>query len=164
MRASDADRERLINELNEHTAEGRLSTDELEERLEAAYSARTKAELDRLREDLPETPRQVAQLHRERRAHLTRRMFQETGGSIGLFVICTAVWLVSGSGRTGFWPVWVLVIVGVSLARTAWALYGPAPDLDAAERHLNRRGRHHSHQAARRQYREERRDQRRVDQ
>jgi hypothetical protein len=138
IRASDDDRERLISELRDHAVAGRIDTDELEERLQAAYSAKTTGELDRLRHDLPATPAQVASYHKERRAQLTRRLIQETGGSLGLFVLCVAIWLVSGS-HGQFWPVWVLVIVGLSLARNSWALYGPAPDLDAVERDLDRR-------------------------
>ena len=138
LRASDADREQLISELHDHTVAGRLTTEELEERLQAAYSARTTAELDALRDDLPLTPQQIALSHRARRAHLTRRMLQETGGSAGLFVICLVVWLSSGANGE-FWPVWVLLIVALSVVRNGWALFGPAPDLDAVERDLDQR-------------------------
>src|ERR1700760_1973120 len=133
LRASDEDREQLITELNEHAVAGRLSTDELEERLQTAYAARTTGELDALRRDLPVASRQVAASHAQRRAELTRRLIQETGGSLGLFVLCTAIWVVSGA-HGQFWPVWVLLVVALTLVRTGWALYGPAPDLDAVER------------------------------
>jgi hypothetical protein len=141
MRASDEDRERLVAELNEHTVAGRLSTEELEERLHTAYAARTTPELDALRRDLPLTPGQLALNHAARRSHLTRRMFQETGGSLSAFVICTVIWLASGhDGHHGqFWPVWVLIVVVMSLARNGWALFGPAPDLDAVESQLDAR-------------------------
>ena len=56
IRASDADRERTGAFLERHCAEGRLTPEELSERLEAAYSARTLGELARLRSDLPEDP------------------------------------------------------------------------------------------------------------
>ena len=45
LRASDDDRERVVDELRRHAAEGRLSVDELEERIERALSARTRGEL-----------------------------------------------------------------------------------------------------------------------
>jgi hypothetical protein len=141
VRASDEDRERLISELNEHTVAGRLSTEELEDRLRAAYAARTTNELDALRRDLPLTDRQTALSQAARRSHLTRRLIQETGGSLSAFVVCTGIWLASGASGS-FWPVWVLVVVVMSLARGGWALFGPAPDLDAVEQHLDRqRGR-----------------------
>ncbi|MGI8715908.1 MAG: DUF1707 domain-containing protein [Solirubrobacteraceae bacterium] len=141
VRASDQDRERLVDELNEHTVAGRLSTDELEERLQSVYAARTTAELETLRRDLPRTDRQLAIDHAARRSHLLRRTIQETGGSLSLFVVCTAIWLFSGhDGHHGqFWPVWLLIIVVMSLARNGWALFGPAPDLDAAEARLDAR-------------------------
>jgi len=150
MRASDEDRERLVAELNEHTVAGRLSTDDLERRLQAAYSAQTTGELETLRRDLPVTARQAALEHRARRAHLTRRMIQESGGSLGLFVVCTAIWLADG-GDGSFWPVWVLIVFVLSVVRNGWALYGPAPDLDAVEAQLNsRRGQPGTHRDQRR--------------
>ncbi len=136
LRASDEDRERLIAELNEHAVAGRLTTDELEDRLQAAYEARTTGELDALRRDLPVTSQQVAASHAQRRAQLTRRLIQQTGGSAGLFVICTAIWFASGA-HGQFWPVWVLIVVLLTLVRSGWALYGPAPDLDAVEQRLD---------------------------
>ena len=125
-------------ELNEHTVAGRLGTDELEERTQAAYSAKTTGELDALREDLPATKAQLDRAYAERRSHLSKRMIQETGGSVVLFVVCTAIWAASGA-TGGFWPVWVLLIVVISLGRNAWELFGPGADLDDFERRLNER-------------------------
>jgi hypothetical protein len=130
VRASDEDREQLIGELNEHSVTGRLDTDELECRVQAAYSARTTGELDALRSDLPVPSRQVALQHAERRRQLTRRMVQESGGSLGAFAVCSVIWAASGA-HGQFWPVWVLVVFLLSVVRNGWALYGPAPDLDA---------------------------------
>jgi hypothetical protein len=56
MRASDADRDRVAEVLRKGAGEGRLEPDELEERLEAAYSATTLADLDALTRDLPRRP------------------------------------------------------------------------------------------------------------
>ncbi|MER5882809.1 DUF1707 domain-containing protein [Streptomyces sp. NPDC001941] len=53
MRASDAERERIAERLRDAVAEGRLDMKEFEERLEAAYLARTHAELEPLVRDLP---------------------------------------------------------------------------------------------------------------
>lgn len=53
MRASDAERERIAEVLREAVAEGRLTMEEFEERLDAAYKARTHAELTPLVRDLP---------------------------------------------------------------------------------------------------------------
>jgi hypothetical protein len=53
LRASDADREQVAERLRQAATEGRLHDDELEERLGAAFSARTYGELDGLVVDLP---------------------------------------------------------------------------------------------------------------
>ncbi len=53
LRVSDADRERTAELLREHHAVGRLTADEFEARLDAAFAARTRGELDRLLADLP---------------------------------------------------------------------------------------------------------------
>ncbi len=53
LKASDADREQIAERLRKATAEGRLLAEELEERLEATFSARTYGELDAVVADLP---------------------------------------------------------------------------------------------------------------
>jgi hypothetical protein len=53
LRASDADRDQIAERLRHATAEGRLLAEELEERLEAVFAARTYGELDALVVDLP---------------------------------------------------------------------------------------------------------------
>lgn len=60
LRASDADRERAAQALRHHCSVGRLTVDELEERMAAAYAARTLGELAALLEDLPDSPAAVA--------------------------------------------------------------------------------------------------------
>ncbi|GAA4155258.1 DUF1707 SHOCT-like domain-containing protein [Actinomadura keratinilytica] len=55
LRASDADRDRVAAVLREAAGDGRISMDELQERLEAVYSAKTYAELEPLTRDLPVT-------------------------------------------------------------------------------------------------------------
>ncbi|RYJ27809.1 hypothetical protein CU044_2990 [Streptomyces sp. L-9-10] len=52
-RASDAERERVAARLREAVAEGRLDMEEFDERLEAAFKARTHGELAPLVRDLP---------------------------------------------------------------------------------------------------------------
>lgn len=53
MRASDAEREAVTARLRDHYAEGRLTNDELDERVSAALSAKTFGELRTLTTDLP---------------------------------------------------------------------------------------------------------------
>src|SRR5215472_9419418 len=54
IRASDADREHVTARLREHFAAGRLTSDELDERISAALNAKTYGELRQLMADLPE--------------------------------------------------------------------------------------------------------------
>jgi Domain of unknown function (DUF1707) len=78
MRASQAEREEVVERLRVHTGEGRLEIDELEERVEAAYGAKTRGELAELLDDLPEP-----QPTRSQRA---TRQFAAIAGSLPLIL------------------------------------------------------------------------------
>ena len=54
IRISDADRERVTARLREHFAEGRLTSEELDERITAALAAKTYGDLRRVMADLPD--------------------------------------------------------------------------------------------------------------
>jgi hypothetical protein len=56
LRASDADRDAVAETLRRSHLEGRLSVEELEERLDRAHHAVTLAELETVRADLPKLP------------------------------------------------------------------------------------------------------------
>jgi TM2 domain-containing membrane protein YozV len=56
IRIGTAEREQAVKALGEHFAQGRLEPAEFEERMTAAYAARTASELDRLFDDLPGAP------------------------------------------------------------------------------------------------------------
>jgi hypothetical protein len=53
MRVGDAEREATAAELREHYASGRLTLDELNQRLDQAFAAKTRGDLDALLRDLP---------------------------------------------------------------------------------------------------------------
>ncbi len=53
LKASDADREEIAERLRHAAGEGRLLAEELEERLEAVFAARTYGDLDAVVTDLP---------------------------------------------------------------------------------------------------------------
>ena len=53
-RASDAEREAVVARLRHAAGEGRLTVDELDERIDAAYAATSRAELEPLTADLPD--------------------------------------------------------------------------------------------------------------
>ncbi|MFG3258591.1 DUF1707 domain-containing protein [Streptomyces sp. NPDC048172] len=63
VRASDAEREEVVERLREATAEGRLTLEELADRCEAAYLARYRDDLDRIAADLPAPEAASAPVH-----------------------------------------------------------------------------------------------------
>ena len=117
-RASDAEREAVVERLRHAAAEGRLDTDELSERVERAYGAQTSADLEPLTADLPD-PRPAA-LSLWQEENVRRRL-------IALFTanpICIAVWAASGASGD-FWPKWVLLGTAAALIVTlAHAYFG----------------------------------------
>jgi Domain of unknown function (DUF1707) len=66
LRASDDDRDRLVEQLQRHATAGRLSLDEYAERVDRVLVARTQGELAAVVHDLPAESRVDAALdHRE---------------------------------------------------------------------------------------------------
>ena len=66
LRASDDDRDRLVEQLQRHAADGRLSLDEYAERVDRVLVARTHGELAAVVHDLPAEPTaDIAVDHRE---------------------------------------------------------------------------------------------------
>jgi len=106
LRASDADRDRVIERLRQAAAEGRLLTEELEKRLEAALSARTYGQLDALLADLPGRRRQVP--------HETHRLAwvpPALGLAIAIPTVLAvlAVVVLALAGVLATWWLWLLV-------------------------------------------------------
>lgn len=124
VRASDADREQTATELKEHHSAGRLTDDELQERLDRCMAAKTIADLRELVRDLP-----------SKRPHQRRPPWARWGGGIPvvpLIVIATVLASVTFHAHdAGEWHhhgfPWVLVLLiggGILLAsrrRYCWA-------------------------------------------
>lgn len=110
MRVSDAERESAVTRLREHGAAGRLDFDELEQRVGAAYAARTHGELaaplDDLPGSLPARPPTGARIRQLGIGHEWARFLE-----VGLVLV--AIWAFAGAGY--FWPAWVLVWWAVPL-------------------------------------------------
>jgi hypothetical protein len=124
VRASDDERESTVTLLREHGATGRLDVEELEQRVGAAYEARTRGDLATLLDDLPRT-RSVVDPRQQRP---TRRPRHRSGHGWAAFaqvsVLLIAIWALSGAGY--FWPAWVMVWWGFALAmRTGPRLLRP---------------------------------------
>jgi Domain of unknown function (DUF1707) len=60
VRVGDADRDAVTAQLREHYADGRLTLEELNERLDQAFAAKTKADLNTVMRDLPQATRPAA--------------------------------------------------------------------------------------------------------
>lgn len=111
LRASDGDRERAIDDLRAHAADGRLTVEELEERVQRALAARTLAELVELTRDLPDrgsaTPPGPPRRRRSGRP--------EVRAFLAVMVLLVAIWAVTGAGY--FWPMWPMVGWGFFVLR-----------------------------------------------
>ncbi len=76
VRVGDAERDAVAAQLRDHYADGRLTLDELNERLDLAFAARTKADLNEVMRDLPHVARPAAGAAADG--------FGATGGQVGL--------------------------------------------------------------------------------
>jgi hypothetical protein len=124
LRASDAEREQVSRRLSEHAAAGRLTPEELDERLDAAYAARTHDDLARLLEDLPGPP---APSPRATELELAKaRLQHRAGAAVIASLACIGIWAAGGGGS--FWPIWVILVSAIVLARNAWRVFGPGDE------------------------------------
>jgi hypothetical protein len=78
VRASDADRDRVVARLREHCAEGRLTLEEFSARVDEAYSARTVGDLETVLRELPEAGASAV----ERPQREARRLFVSVLGGL----------------------------------------------------------------------------------
>lgn len=122
MRVSDREREEVVETLREHAAEGRLDAEELDERLTAAYAARTRRDLVGLTRDLPDRPPAPPRPPsiQERLTPLALKL-----GVLNVFLV--AVWLLSSGPGSSFWPVWVMLLSVVALLNRATHEMGRGP-------------------------------------
>jgi len=132
LRASDAERERTATLLRDHAGAGRLTPEELDERLDAAYAARTVGELEALTRDLPATAPPAAPRPRALdRPGVRERVVHAIGLVVLVNVACNVIWLATGADGS-WWPKWVLLGTGLRLAFQLWGLLGPGAAHDEA--------------------------------
>jgi hypothetical protein len=67
IRASDDDRQRILDALQLHTAAGRLSLEEFSDRAAEVYAARTLGDLSAITGDLPAEPARAESAHTQHR-------------------------------------------------------------------------------------------------
>ncbi|EOD70448.1 DUF1707 SHOCT-like domain-containing protein [Amycolatopsis vancoresmycina] len=114
IRAADADRERVATAVQHAGSEGRLTLDEVEERLTHVYAARFTDELTALTADLPRPapPRPGFPLTRDAlRRHPALRLHLAVAVTIAAVMIVR--WVVLGAGF--FWPGFPMFWLAVSL-------------------------------------------------
>jgi hypothetical protein len=110
IRASDAERERTATLLRDHASEGRLDVDELDVRLQQAYAARTRGDLEVLTADLPPAaPARRADPPAQRGWGLRERL----GSYLGVMALLVVIWAVTGADY--FWPMWPAIGWGIAL-------------------------------------------------
>lgn len=169
LRASDADRQRVADQLKAALNEGRLTLDEYDDRLRETYAAKTYADLRGPLADLPAVvpasrsqlepavPADIAQQHLH---GATRKwMAGVWSGWISTSLIVTAIWLATwlAGGTDGvpyFWPIWVIGPWGaILLASTIGGVMQGQPRAEA-----ERRARRQARREAERQQRRDRRE------
>jgi hypothetical protein len=124
MRASDADRELVRAVLADAYADGRLTREEYDDRLNTLYASLTLGELPSLVADLMPSgnpPAVPAPLHpADLRVRGARKWRKDVEESFAAFLvpsaICTVIWIAVGGGF--FWPVFPILFLGLNLVKT----------------------------------------------
>jgi hypothetical protein len=137
IRASDTDRDRAVDQLRQHLADGRLTMEEFTERVDEAYEARTTADLQRALRELPHV-RVTEPRTPEQREKATRHQFKkqrELRSHLVTFVLVNtflvAIWLatsVAAGEPIFFWPIFPILGWGLGLAVQAWQVLGERED------------------------------------
>jgi hypothetical protein len=136
MRASDGDREKIVSRLRDAHIEGRLSADEFNDRLSAAYGAQTYGELEPLIRDIPVMRTSASPQAPQTQPAVTGQLAPKSGrGDRAMRVMWTiwacavsvnlVVWVLVSIGNTHmeyFWPAWVAgpwgaVLLSIDLIR-----------------------------------------------
>jgi hypothetical protein len=125
LRAADADRQQIADQLKGALDEGRLSLHEYDDRVAAAYGARTYAELLVLVEDLPRPGVSAAEMHARQAAEARRAQRRLPVALLVLWTIWASIAAVNLVVYAVLretvddwiypWPVWLLV-PGAALA------------------------------------------------
>jgi class 3 adenylate cyclase len=142
IRASDADREQVVERLREHFGAGRLDEDEFDTRVDRAYGSATLTELDALTLDLPDDPGQALAPAPERYVtkggRALRASFRVHFWTYVLVnVMLIGIWAAAGGGY--FWPIWPILGWGIGvgshgapiLAGAGTRAYRPGRELHA---------------------------------
>ena len=125
MRASDADREIVRTALADAYADGRLTREEYDDRLNTLYGSRTLGEVSSLVTDLvpPDSPAMAPAppLRVDLRTRGARKWRKDVEESLAGFlvpsIILTVIWI-AATGGGFFWPAVPMLFLGINLIRT----------------------------------------------
>jgi hypothetical protein len=112
VRVGDAERQDAASQLQDHFAAGRLTWDELDERLGVAWAARTAGELSALFTDLP-VQRQTTSPAEQPKAVMARRRLPHFHPVFALVLAFAVFAAIATHGWVLFPLVWILVIGGM---------------------------------------------------
>ena len=121
LRVGDAERGRVVDQLADHHAAGRLTLAEFEERMSTAWTARTGGELEVLVRDLPALPGPSRPASRAP-ARPRLALDSPTRTYLAVIALLWLIWLVTGAGYP--WPIWPMLGWGIGIAghhKGAWA-------------------------------------------
>ena len=130
MRVSDAERAEVADQLAQHYGDGRLDQAELDERLSRAMSAKTRADLTGITDDLPEVSARAsahpAKTQAIPPAPRARRQWPRALPIVLLIAVVAVTW----HGLAAFWP-WSWFGFGfgpwlwIALLVFCWLRFGP---------------------------------------
>jgi len=122
LRASQDERDRVVDQLRTHAGEGRLELDELEERIDRALRARTRGELTALLRDLPRLGSKAYDGRRRAVARASMAMaFLPLVVAILLFSLAPPMIAWIGWPILGFWLFGGLPGAGMGFAWCGWS-------------------------------------------
>ncbi|MGW0802125.1 DUF1707 SHOCT-like domain-containing protein [Nonomuraea sp. NPDC002799] len=117
MRASDSDRDRVAAVLREHTAQGRITMDEFNDRLEQLYTSKTYGELAKLTTDLPDVDMR----------HLPVKATPKPAAKSGMHPGMRAAWGAWATASSINWVIWLIVSVSSDHFIYPWPLWVMGP-------------------------------------
>jgi hypothetical protein len=120
LRAADADRQKIVDQLKAALDEGRLSLHEYDDRVGLAYAARTYADLLTLVDDLPRPGVSAAEV-------AARRAADERRAARRMPTALIVLWTIWGALAAVNLVVYVLVVVGTSDHIYPWPVWMLVP-------------------------------------
>jgi DUF1707 SHOCT-like domain len=134
LRVSDAERHAVVDELRVHFGAGRLDLAEFEERTQAALAARVRGDLHPLLDDLPDlgpAPEPGPPV-RHRPGRQDPRLLHDATFLTHIYitlvisVFLVVIWAATG-GAGGFWPIYPIAALGVTVGLHAAIRKGSSP-------------------------------------